>query len=61
MESAGAIKLAVHGDASGHRIFCVLADASGERHDLPICKRIDWKGWKVLHREHGEKRKENKR
>ncbi len=48
VESAGAVKLAVHGDASGHRLFCVLTDASGERHFLSICEKIDWKGWKVL-------------
>jgi len=50
VESAGVIRLAVHGDASGHRIFCVLTDVSGERHFLPICEAIDWKGWKVLYR-----------
>jgi len=48
--SGGALLgLRVYGDGSGHELFAVLFDKSGEAHYLPIGP-VYWRGWKTVYK-----------
>lgn len=52
IEGAIVLRLQVHGDESGHTLFCVLTEASGEQHYAPI-GHVIWTGWKTLNADLG--------
>ncbi|MDD2710973.1 MAG: hypothetical protein PHV34_23595 [Verrucomicrobiae bacterium] len=42
------VGLTAYGDGSGHELFAVFEDASGEKHYLPL-QVVNWKGWKTFY------------
>ena len=47
VSSGSMVGLRVFGDGSGHELFLVLFDKSGEAHYLPVGP-VNWKGWKTV-------------
>ena len=48
VSGAARLELEVEGDGSGHRLFAVLTEASGEQHLVQPAQPINWKGLRTI-------------